>query len=235
LKNYKILAIIPARGGSKGVLRKNLRNLWGKPLIQWSIDEAKKSKYIDRIVISTEDNEIEELSIRAGVEVIKRPIELAQDDSPTIDSIVYTLNKLEEIEGYTPNYVLLLQCTSPFRNAEDIDASIDTLLNKNDNFKSLISVSREEHPPWWLKTIDSDGAMKDFISYDKEKYTRRQSFQPVYRLNGAIYICEINELKKYKSFETDRTLAYIMDSSSSIDIDTEEDLRLAEYILKNKL
>ncbi|MEA5095139.1 MAG: acylneuraminate cytidylyltransferase family protein [Sedimentibacter saalensis] len=227
-----ILCIIPARGGSKGVHRKNIRNLGNKPLIQWTIDEAKKSKYISRIVISTEDKEIEEVCTEIGAEVIKRPIELATDDSPTIDSILYTLNILEDNEEFTPDYVMLLQCTSPFRTVTAIDASIETLLSDSKNSKSLISVTKEEHPPWWLKSINADGTLKDFILYDKKQYSRRQSFPPVYRLNGAIYICDINELKKNRSFETDKTLAYIMDSYSSMDIDTEEDLSLAEYILK---
>lgn len=235
LINQKILCIIPARGGSKGVHRKNLRNLGNKPLIQWTIEEAKKSKHIDRIIISTEDKEIEEVCEKIGAEVIKRPMELAGDDSPTIDSILYTLNTLEDAEKYIPDYVILLQCTSPFRTAADIDAAIETLLNKDKNYKSLISVTKEENPPWWLKSINSDGTMKDFIPYDKKQYSRRQSFPLLYRLNGAIYICDIDELKKQRSFETENTLAYIMDSNSSIDIDTEDDLDLAEYVLTKNI
>jgi len=232
LIDKKVLCIIPARGGSKGVHRKNIRNLGNKPLIQWTIDEAKKSKYIDRIIISTEDKEIEEVCTNIEAEVIKRPIELASDDSPTIDSILYTLNILEDDEGYKPDYVMLLQCTSPFRTVTDIDVSIETLLNNEKNNKSLISVAKEEHPPWWLKSINTDGTLKDFILYDKKQFSRRQSFPPVYRLNGAIYICDTYELKKNRSFESDKTLAYVMDSNSSMDIDTEEDLSLAENILK---
>lgn len=228
----KILCIIPARGGSKGVPRKNLRNLGNKPLIQWTIDEAKKSKYIDCIVVSTEDKEIEQICVKLEVEVIKRPMELAKDDSPTIDSVLYTLNTLESDEKYIFEYVLLLQCTSPFRTVTDIDRAIETLL-KDRKFKSLISVTKEVHPPWWLKTIADDGTIKDFISYNKKEFSRRQSFPPVYRLNGAIYISETHELKKNQSFETDKTLAYIMNNYSSIDIDAEEDFRWAEHMISH--
>ncbi len=235
MKNQKILCIVPARGGSKGVHRKNIRNLGGKPLIKWTIDEAEKSKYIDRIIISTEDNEIAEVCNNLGAEVIKRPVELAGDDSPTIDSILYTLNVLEDEEKYVPDYVMLLQCTSPFRTVVDIDTAVETLLNKDSNYKSLISVTKEDSSPWWLKSINADGTLKDFLDYDKKQYSRRQDFPPLYRLNGAIYICSIDELKMFRSFETDKTLSYVMDSNSSVDIDTEEDLELAEYILvKNK-
>lgn len=234
INQKKIVCIVPARGGSKGVHRKNLRNLGGKPLIQWTIDEAEKSKYIDRIIISTEDKEIEEVCKFLGVEVIKRPMELAGDDSPTIDSILYTLNLVENEENYFPDYAILLQCTSPFRRVTDIDTAIETLLTKDKKYKSLISVTKEEHPPWWLKRISADETLKDFLDYDKKQYSRRQSFPPLYRLNGAIYICSIDELKKCRSFETDKTLAYVMDNNSSVDIDTEDDLELAEFILNKK-
>lgn len=233
IMDNKVLCIIPARGGSKGVYRKNLRNLGSKPLIQWTIDEAKKSKYINRIVVSTEDEEIEDVCTRLEIKVVKRPMRLATDDSSTIDSILYTLDILAENEKYYPEYVLLLQCTSPFRTVIDIDGAIETLLLKDSNLKSLISVTKEEHPPWWLKSVNDDGILSDFISYDKKQYSRRQNFPPVYRLNGAIYLCEINELKKHRLFELDETLAYVMDSNSSIDIDTEEDLKWAEYVIKN--
>lgn len=235
LIDKKIICIIPARGGSKGVHRKNLRNLGNKPLIQWTIEEAQKSKYINRIIVSTEDKEIEDACMRMGAEVIERPKELASDDSPTIDSVLYTLKVLEDNEKYIPNYVMLLQCTSPFRTVADIDNAIEKLLSKSKNFKSLISVTKEENPPWWLKSINEDGIIKDFITYDKKQYSRRQSFPPLYRLNGAIYICDIDEFKKHRTFEIESTLAYIMDSNSSVDIDTEDDLELAEYILSKNI
>ncbi|NLY45153.1 MAG: acylneuraminate cytidylyltransferase family protein [Tissierella sp.] len=227
----KILCIIPARGGSKSVPKKNIRNLGNKPLIQWTIDEAKKSKYIDRMVVSTEDREIEKVCTSLGIEVIKRPMELATDDSPTIDSILYTLDILEKDKKYYPDYILLLQCTSPFRTVEDIDKSIEALLNNESDMSSLLSVTKEEYPAWWLKEINEDGTLSDFISYDKQQYSRRQSFPPLYKLNGAIYLCEINQLRKSRTFQTESSIAYIMDNNSSIDIDTEDDLKWAEYLI----
>lgn len=123
----KILAIIPARGGSKGVPRKNIRDLAGKPLIAWTIEEAKKSKYITRLILSSEDEEIIEAAKKYGCEVpFVRPIELAQDNTPGIEPV---LHAIEKCPGY--DYVLLLQPTSPLRTVEDIDGCIEFLLNKN--------------------------------------------------------------------------------------------------------
>ena len=229
---HKILAIIPARGGSKGVKRKNLRILGNKPLINWSIEEVKKSKLINKIVVSTEDDEIAQVSENAGVCVIKRPMELALDDSPTIEAIIYTLDKLKN-QNYIPDYVMLLQCTTPFRTSKDIDNAIKLLIENEKKADSLISVSLEESIPYWLKTIDNDGVLYDFIKYDKKKFTRRQDFKKVYRLNGAIYISKIDKIYENRSFESKRTMSYIMDKQSSIDIDTENDLNYAEFILNN--
>lgn len=231
IKNQEILAIVPARGGSKGVKRKNLRLLKDKPLLQWTIDEANKSKYIDKVIVSTEDNEIEEVSKVLNVEVIKRPEELAQDNSPTIDAVIHVLNKLQEKE-YNPAYVILLQCTSPMRTAEHIDEAIEKLLSDKATADSLVSVTKEEHPPWWLKEIDVNGHMRDFIGYDKNKFSRRQDFPPIYRLNGAIYVCKTRDLLRHRNFQTDKTIAYEMDAIASVDIDSEECFSWVEYLLK---
>lgn len=231
---HKILAIIPARGGSKGVKRKNLRILGNKSLINWSIEEVKKSKLVNKIVVSTEDDEIAKVSENAGVCIIKRPMELALDDSPTIDAIIYTLDKLKK-QNYIPEYVMLLQCTTPFRKSTDIDNAIKLLIENEKKADSLISVSLEESIPYWLKTIDNDGFLNDFIKYDKKKFARRQDFKKVYRLNGAIYISKIDKIYENRSFESRRTISYIMDKQSSIDIDTENDLRYAEFILNNNI
>ncbi|ABS39781.1 acylneuraminate cytidylyltransferase [Clostridium botulinum] len=227
--NKKILAIIPARGGSKGVKKKNIKNLAGKPLINWTIDEAKQSKYIDRIVVSTEDLEICTICNNFNTEVIVRPIELAQDDSPTIDSIIYTLDILKE-QGYVPEYVILLQCTTPFRTVTNIDEAIENFLVKEKEVDSLVSVKEEEYPPYWLKRIGVDGVMYDFIEYNKFKFTRRQDFPKLYKLNGAIYISKTEKIYINNSFESNKSMAFIMDNRSSIDIDTEDDFKFAEYI-----
>lgn len=229
--NKTVIAIIPARGGSKGVKRKNLKELGDKPLINWTIEEAKKSKYIDKVIVSTEDNEIGEVAEKSRTCVIKRPIELALDNSPTIDSIVYTLDKLKK-KKYIPNYVVLLQCTSPFRTSRHIDEAIEFFNDNKEKADSLISVVLEKNVPYWLKFIDDNGFLKDFIKYDKKKFTRRQDFKKIYRLNGAIYMSKIDKIYENKSFESEKTISYVMDEKSSIDIDTEEDFEYAEFILK---
>lgn len=228
----KIVCIIPARGGSKGLKKKNVKLLGGKPLIAWTIDEAGKSKFIDRIIVSTEDKEIANISKEHNAEVIVRPDELAQDTSLTIDVVFHVIDKLKE-NDYIPDYILLLQCTSPLRTVIHIDEAIQKFLDNRDHCDSLISVSKVEHPPWWYKKIDSDGRLIDFIEYDKAKFVRRQDFPEVYDENGAIFIAKKDILYKYRDFETDRTIPYMMDTNSSLDIDTEIDFLLVEHILKS--
>ena len=126
-----VLAIIPARGGSKGVPRKNIKNLCGKPLITWTIEEALKSKYIDRLVVSTEDEEIAEISRKHGAEIpFLRPIELAKDDTPGIEPLLHCIYWLKNNENYSPDYVCTLQCTSPFRNSKHIDEALELLIKE---------------------------------------------------------------------------------------------------------
>ncbi|SES84649.1 N-acylneuraminate cytidylyltransferase [Natronincola peptidivorans] len=223
----KILCMIPARGGSKGVKRKNIRHLGGKPLIQWTIDEAKKSTYIDRIIVSTEDEEIQRVSEALEVEVFIRPRVLAQDHTPSIDVVLHVLNELKTA-GYKPDLVVLLQCTSPLRKVEHIDEAFSILIQNINNTDGIASITREEHPPWWMKRVDEKGYLIDFLEDKENIFTRRQDFPDVYRLNGAIYIIKTEELYSKRSFITDKTMAYTMDAKSSIDIDTKEDFQLAE-------
>jgi N-acylneuraminate cytidylyltransferase/CMP-N,N'-diacetyllegionaminic acid synthase len=233
LKNKKILAIIPARGGSKGVKNKNIRLLSDKPLICWIIDAARKSKYINKIIVSTDDTKIKDVCCNTGVQVIDRPKELAQDDSPTIDAILYTLEQLK-LSDYMPDYVLLLQCTSPFTTDIEIDGAIEMFAENEDRTDSVISVIREEYPPYWLKRITGNGVIKDFLQYDKVKYNRRQDFETLYKLNGSIHIAKPENILKNRGFMSNNSIAFIMDNSKAIDIDTEEDLKYAEFIMKNK-
>lgn len=229
--NETILCIIPARGGSKGLPGKNLKELYGKPLIAWTIEEAKKSRYIGRIIVSTDDSEIKNVSEKFGAEVILRPTYLADDSSTTVDAIIHALNVLGE-SGYKPQYILLLQCTSPLRKLIHIEESIEKFLINKENVDALVSVTKIEHPPWWYKKIDKNGFIKDFIEYDHKKLTRRQDFPEVYNTNGAIYLIKTDKLFESRDFEAENTIAYVMDSLISIDIDTELDFILAETLLK---
>jgi CMP-N,N'-diacetyllegionaminic acid synthase len=232
-KGYSILAIIPARGGSKGVPRKNIRLLAGKPLIAWTIETAKKSKYIDRIIVSTEDEEIMDIALNFGAEVpFLRPAELAKDDTPGIDPILYTVKKISADEKNEFDFILILQPTSPLRTERHIDEAVESLLDNLDKFDSLISVTELEHPVYWNRIVGSNKELKNFINYDKNTKYRRQDFEKVYRLNGALYLFNTNVLIKSGGCETDKTMAYIMDRKSSIDIDSLDDFDLAEYYIR---
>lgn len=223
----KILAIIPARGGSKGVPRKNIRDLAGKPLIAWTIEEAKKSRYIDRLILSSEDDEIIEVAKQYGCEVpFKRPLELAQDDTPGIEPV---LHAIEQCPGY--DYVVLLQPTSPLRTAEDIDGCIEKLLNSDADF--CVSVTEPEKSPYWMYTLEGERMVP--LLPQEELVVRRQDLPKVYALNGAVYVGKSSEVKKSKAFLTENTVAFEMVAEHSFDIDTELDFKICEVLIKDKV
>jgi N-acylneuraminate cytidylyltransferase/CMP-N,N'-diacetyllegionaminic acid synthase len=228
IENKKILAIIPARGGSKGIPHKNLKELNGKPLIAYSIEEAKESKYIDKLIVSTEDEEIARVSKNYGAEVpFLRPIELATDDTPGIMPIFHALNWFDE-KGVSFDYIMCLQCTSPFRRANHIDEAIEKLFTEDAD--SIVSVCESEISPYWMKKIEN-GKMRDFLS-DMPFYSRRQDIPNVFRLNGAIYLAKAEILLKLNSWYSDNTMPYIMDRLTSIDIDDIFDFKFAELLVK---
>lgn len=228
IDNKKVLAVIPARGGSKGVLRKNVKELAGKPLIAWTIEAAKKSKYIDRLLLSSEDDEIIKVAKEYGCEVpFVRPSELALDDTPGIDPL---LHALEKITGY--DYIVSLQPTSPLRIAEDIDTCIEKMLETNS--PACVSVTEPTHSPYWMYTVNNQKKMQPLIEQDSLT-VRRQDLPVVYALNGAVYVAEVNWLKRHKSFLTKETVAFIMPEKRSHDIDTENDFLWCEWLLTTKV
>ena len=224
MENKKIIAVIPARGGSKGILRKNIKNLAGKPLIAWTIIAALGSKYLDKVIVSTEDKEITEISKEWGAEVIKRPEELARDESKMIELIPPLLNVLKE-RNYIPDVIVLLQPTSPLRFAHHIDESIETFLEGE--YDSLISVCPSHVFIW---RTERDRATP--VNYDFKKRQRRQDRRPEYRENGAIYILERESLVKEKTIPCGRIGLYIMPEENSFEIDKEFDLWRCEVIIK---
>jgi len=218
----EILAIIPARSGSKGVPRKNIKDLNGKPLIAYTIEAAKHSKYIDKVIVSTEDIEIKDVAIKFGGYVpFLRPNELATDSSPSIDAILYTINKLKQEYDYFPKYICLLQCTSPLRTAKHIDEAFLKL--QQTNMDAVVSVCEAEVNPYWSNIFKGD-KLEYFLEKGKT-ITRRQELPDIYRMNGAIYIIKTDVLMETKTFEPENLTGYIMDDISSIDIDTFLDLR----------
>ena len=227
LKNKTFLAIIPARGGSKRLPRKNILNLCGKPLISWSIEAGLKSKYIDKVVVSSDDTEILNISNELKVQVIKRPDELASDTSTSFDAVKHAIDNLESYE-----YILLLQPTSPLRNENHIDKAIEILEEKNAD--AVVSVCEMNHNLLLSNTLDDSLSMEGFIS-DNLLNNRSQDLKKHYRLNGAIYLCKTDKLLKEKSFFLKKNIfAYVMNSNNSIDIDRKEDFELASLYLSQK-
>jgi CMP-N,N'-diacetyllegionaminic acid synthase len=216
----KVIAIIPARGGSKGIPRKNLVNFSGKPLMQWSIDAALKSKYITDVVVSSDDDEILNVAqVNKEVLVIKRPVELAQDISKTEPVLTHVLDSLN---GIKYDYLILLQPTSPLRTSKDVDFAFEKLLNSEAT--SLISVCELEHHPYKSFKVDENDYLQGIINNNYPFYPR-QELPKTFRANGAIYIIEVATFQKKNTLLTNKTIRFEMSIESSLDIDTVNDLR----------
>jgi N-acylneuraminate cytidylyltransferase/CMP-N,N'-diacetyllegionaminic acid synthase len=228
-----MLALITARGGSKAIPGKNIKILAGKPLIAWTIEAAKKAESIDRVVVSTDDELIAKIAKEWGADVpFLRPSELAQDNSPSIDAVTHAVKWLAENENYQPEYVMLLQPTSPLRSAEDIQNVIE--FAKSRQAESVVSVARADQHPYWMKTISSEGRLVNFMP-ESISFSRRQDLPAAYMLNGSIYLVKRDILIARNSLYTENTLAYVMPTERSMDIDTPWELYLAELILRDRL
>ncbi len=229
----KILAIIPARGASKGLPGKNIKELGGKPLIAWTIEQARQSRYLDNCILSSDSDQIISIAGKYGAKApFVRPKELAADSSLMID---FVLHAIDWFKGNDQTYdiIVVLQPTSPLRAAEDIDKAIEFLFIKN--AKAIISVCQTDHHPYWCGTLPENHCMSDFLK--PEALNKPRQMLPVfYSLNGAVYVSCAEYLKKKKSFFTEETYAYIMPRERSIDIDTELDFNIAETLIaiKNK-
>jgi CMP-N-acetylneuraminic acid synthetase len=225
-KAMDCLALIPARGGSKGIPRKNVRVFSGRPLIEWTIDAARKSDVPARVVVSTEDPEIAAISRRAGAEVpFTRPARLALDESTAIDVVLSALDWFEEHERWIPETVLLLQPTSPLRSADDLRGAAQRLVASGAD--AVVSVQRAQENPFWMKTTDDAGRLHNLLEAPS---LRRQDLPSVYLLNGAIYLTKTAALRQHRSFSPPDTVAYVMPIERSVDIDTEADWQCAESL-----
>jgi CMP-N,N'-diacetyllegionaminic acid synthase len=223
-KDKTILALIPARAGSKGIPRKNIRPLLGRPLIEWSIAAATRSKYVDRLVVSTDGVEIAEVAKQSGGEVpFMRPQSLAGDTTPTMDVVLHAI----EAVAADYDYVLLLQATSPLRTFEHIDEAIEICLDAEAELMVSVVLAKK-HPGCMFEL--RDGRLKPFLQGDVT-YTRRQDAPPIYEHNGALYLARTDYLKQAKTYNSSVALPYVMDARSSIDIDDEDDWRYAEFLL----
>ena len=222
----KILGLIPARGGSKGIPRKNIKPLADRPLIAWTIEAALRSNLLDAVAVSTEDEEISEVSRRWGAQVpFRRPLELAKDDTPGIDTVLHALDQLPSFDA-----VLLLQPTSPLRTTEDIDACLR--LADEMRASSVVSVSEPETHAYWMYRLGADRRLRALM--DVEPVSCRQELPPIYALNGALYFSRSDWLREQRAFTTTETVAYVMPAERSVDIDTLLDWKLAELLLKER-
>ena len=226
-KNKKILAIIPARSGSKGLVDKNIKKLNGKPLIAYTIEATKKSNIFDQIIVTTDSEEYATISRQYGAEVpFLRPSKLSLDNTSSMDVIIHVLDELKK-QGKVYDCFMLLQPTSPLRTKDDILNSVKMMFDKNAN--SIVSVCEVDHNPLWSNTLDQTLSLDEFIKEDGN--IRRQELPTYYRLNGAIYLSNTNSFLENKTFYK-KSFAYIMSKQNSVDIDDELDFKLAELISK---
>lgn len=227
----QVIYIIPARGGSKGLPGKNLQRLGDKPLIAWTIEAALNASVKGKVVVSTDSPEIAAIARALGAEVpFMRPDELASDTASTMDVVFHALEWYKKNNEHFST-VVLLQPTSPLRNASDIDTAL--VLMKNKNAGSVVSVSECAHHPLWANTLAADGSMKGFLK-EEVKGKNRQQLPVYYQLNGAIYISDTEKLYRNKNFLNDETLAYIMPAERSVDVDSELDLLVAGQLILKK-
>jgi len=232
--NKKILAVIPARSSSKRLLGKNIKKLLGKPLIAWTIEQAKKSKYIDKLIVSTDDKEIAKISEKYGVEVpFLRPKELARDNSPTIDAVFHAINWFES-RGECYDILVLLEPTSPLRKDDDIDKALELFFDNFNKADSLVSVG-EIHleNPYITKKIE-DRYVKPLIR-NKKNFYQSQQLPKVYFPYGVIYLSKIDALKKYKTFYQEKTIPYFIERWQNYEIEDFYDFICIETIIKRRL
>jgi len=231
----KVICVIPARGGSKGLLRKNIKKLADKPLIAYTIDQALQSQYIDRTIVSTEDKEIADISKRYGAEVpFMRPDALAGDDVATVDVLLHTINWMEEEEKYNFDILVLLHTTTPLRIVKDIDNCIALLQNKKaDNVFSVTEAHR--NPYFNMVEISPNGKVQ---LAKQGSFSSRQSAPKVYDMNSSIYVWWKDLLKKERKIFLENSQVYVMPKARSIDIDDNIDFKIAEIMMaeqnKNK-
>lgn len=229
----KVIALIPARGGSKGLPGKNTREMCGKPLIAWSIEKARRSKYLDTILVSTDDEDIAGVAQRYGAYVpFLRPAEFATDEAPTHAVVVHALWYMKEKDGKEFDIVVLLEPTSPLREDEDIDRMLEELLARQEQYDSIISVGQvAQHPAIMKRLVDAN--LEPF-STDLNRTTRRQDNAPAYFPYGVAYIAKTGSLLEQATFYTRRCTYYVVKRFQHHDIDDIYDFLCAEAVMKHE-
>ncbi|KZR85006.1 cytidylyltransferase domain-containing protein [Synechococcus sp. MIT S9504] len=219
-----LVALIPARGGSKGIPRKNIRPFYGKPLLQWSIDVALAAPSVDRVVVSTDDHEIAEIALAGGAEVpFLRPLELATDTASGIAPVLHVLEQLPDVSD-----LLLLQPTSPLRRVEDVEKIV--ALYRQAGNDSVVSVSLSSKHPAWMFSMSPDKVLQPLLY--RSNVACRQQLPHAYELNGALYLASRCFLERESSFLNKQTLGYVMSPEHSVDIDTLLDWQWGEFLMQ---
>lgn len=230
-----VVGLITARGGSKGVPQKNIKLLAGKPLIAWTIEAALQSQELDRVIVSTDDKEIASISRQFGAEVpFIRPLKLALDSSSHVDVVLHAIEWLAEHEQYDTEFVTLLQPTSPFRIAADIDGAVK--FAKEKNAKAVIGMMEAPSHPVCLRGMDEDGLLLELFPEEEELALRRQVLADVYAFNGALYVVKSDSFKENKTFRPcNETYGYKMPTDRSWEIDTEWEFLVASLLMENQI
>ena len=217
------IAIIPARGGSKGIPGKNIKSLGGKPLIAHSILDTMEAQQVDRIYVTTDDAEIAQVSTDYGAKIIHRPAELANDTASSESALIHALTEIEK-SGINPELIVFLQCTSPLRTGLDIDRAIEQM--RSENADSLLSVS-PSHRFLWHK-VDNEAQS---INYDYRHRPRRQDLNPQYMENGSIYIFKPWVLKELNNRLGGKISLFVMDEDQNWEIDSLQDFQYIEFLM----
>jgi len=225
---YKILGIIPARGGSKGIPKKNIISIAGKSLLAWTIEEAKKSRFLNKIVVSSDDPQIISVAEKYNCEIIKRPKRYATDYASSASVIIHALKYLKKEENYTPDIIVLLQPTSPLRTFVDIDKAIKIFIRKR--AEALISITEWDNK--CLKCFFMKKGILQGIVNNEFPFMSRQILPKIYIPNGAIYIVLEKKFRKHKKLFLKKTIGFLMDKEKSIDLDSPQDIPFLENILK---
>jgi CMP-N,N'-diacetyllegionaminic acid synthase len=234
INGKNVLAVIPARGGSKGLPGKNIKILCGKPLIAWPIQVAKDSAYIDKIIVSTDDLEIADVAISEGIQIpFLRPPELATDKSVAEDAIVHVIDILT-MQGEEYDYCVKLEATSPLTESSDVDKALELLDSNRVKADSIVGVSEiiGAHPDY-TASINRDGMISPYFGKEFTKAVNRQEINKLYFYDGTLYISEIKALKNNKSFYHNRTMPYIAPKWKSLEVDDLTDFICIEAIINN--
>lgn len=228
IENYSFLAIIPARKGSKGLINKNITMLNNKPLIAYTIEAANKSNSIDKIILTTDSKSYSEIAKQYGdFDTIIRSEELSSDKASMKDVILDVLIRLKA-NGESYDYFMLLQPTSPLRQSKHIIEAVNIVIKNRSN--SLVSLCELDHPSKLIVRLNNKNTLDN--CFDDSKSYLRQNYGKEYRINGAIFICKTEYYLKFESFYKEKSIPYIMDRISSVDIDDIDDLNYAEYLIK---